>query len=197
MLPFYVQHFHTVELNASFYRLPKAATFDGWRQKTPPNFVFVGLVGKNVASSPLPAALHRMTGAEVIFGAGIPCPDGRYRLVLSDPIPTQECDSYEEFVTVNTSAYNAVFERFIRQYPTRGSGSTTASRTHSKAPASGTSASPSATADIIPQAMHSCCIRPSCRYHPDTRICPDPRTPSVRFFASAQSSFESVQESTP
>ena len=28
-----------------------------------------------------------------------------------------ECESYEEFVTVNTSAYNAVFERFIRQYP--------------------------------------------------------------------------------
>jgi len=37
--------------------------------------------------------------------------------VLSDPIAPQDCESYEEFVTVNTSAYNAVFERFIRQYP--------------------------------------------------------------------------------
>ncbi len=79
--------------------------------------VFAELVGKNVASSPLPAALHRMTGADVIFGAGIPCPDGRYKLVLSNPIPAKQCDSYEEFVTINTSAYNAVFERFIRQYP--------------------------------------------------------------------------------
>ncbi|RLC47492.1 MAG: DUF72 domain-containing protein [Candidatus Coatesbacteria bacterium] len=40
MLPFYAQHFHTVELNASFYRLPKAITFDGWAQKTPQGFVF-------------------------------------------------------------------------------------------------------------------------------------------------------------
>jgi len=79
--------------------------------------VFAGLVGKNVASSPLPAALHRMTGADVIFGAGIPYPDGRYKLVLSDPIPARQCESYEEFVTINTSAYNAVFERFIREYP--------------------------------------------------------------------------------
>ncbi len=79
--------------------------------------VFAELVGRNVASSPLPAALCRMTGADVIFAAGIPCPDGRYRLVLSDPIPAKQCDSYEEFITVNTSAYNAVFERFIRQYP--------------------------------------------------------------------------------
>lgn len=79
--------------------------------------VFASLVGRNVASSPLPAALCRMTGADVIFGAGIPCADGRYKLVLSDPIAPQDCESYEDFVTVNTSAYNAVFERFIRQYP--------------------------------------------------------------------------------
>ena len=79
--------------------------------------VFAELAGMNVASSPLPAALHRMTGAEVIFGAGIPCPDGRYKLVLSDPISAEDCESYEEFVTVNTAAYNAVFERTIRQYP--------------------------------------------------------------------------------
>ena len=79
--------------------------------------VFARLVGRNVASSPLPAALCRMTGANVIFGAGIPCADGRYKLVLSDPIAAKGCESYEDFVTVNTSAYNAVFERFIRQYP--------------------------------------------------------------------------------
>ena len=40
MLPFYAEHFPTVELNASFYRLPKAATFDGWRERTPEGFVF-------------------------------------------------------------------------------------------------------------------------------------------------------------
>jgi uncharacterized protein YecE (DUF72 family) len=40
MLPFYLQHFDTVEINNSFYRLPEAETFACWRESTPPNFVF-------------------------------------------------------------------------------------------------------------------------------------------------------------
>lgn len=40
MLDYYVQHFDTVELNNSFYRLPEASAFDGWRDATPENFVF-------------------------------------------------------------------------------------------------------------------------------------------------------------
>ncbi|MFL6763209.1 MAG: DUF72 domain-containing protein [Sphingomicrobium sp.] len=34
----YAEEFDTVEINASFYRLPLAATFDGWRQKAPEGF---------------------------------------------------------------------------------------------------------------------------------------------------------------
>jgi uncharacterized protein YecE (DUF72 family) len=40
MLDYYLQHFDTVELNNSFYRLPKPEAFDCWRDATPPNFVF-------------------------------------------------------------------------------------------------------------------------------------------------------------
>lgn len=40
MLDFYVQHFDTVELNNSFYRLPNETAFDNWRKSTPPDFVF-------------------------------------------------------------------------------------------------------------------------------------------------------------
>ncbi len=40
MLDFYFHHFDTVELNNSFYRLPEASAFDGWREATPPNFIF-------------------------------------------------------------------------------------------------------------------------------------------------------------
>jgi uncharacterized protein YecE (DUF72 family) len=39
-LEFYMQHFDTVELNASFYRLPKKKTFENWRARTPKDFVF-------------------------------------------------------------------------------------------------------------------------------------------------------------
>lgn len=40
MLPFYVQHFNTVELNNTFYRLPSEKTLTQWRESTPSEFCF-------------------------------------------------------------------------------------------------------------------------------------------------------------
>lgn len=40
MLAYYTQHFDTLELNNSFYRLPTKAAFESWRDATPENFVF-------------------------------------------------------------------------------------------------------------------------------------------------------------
>ncbi len=37
---FYAQQFGTVEINNSFYRLPKAETFDKWRDQAPPGFCY-------------------------------------------------------------------------------------------------------------------------------------------------------------
>lgn len=39
-LPYYCTKFTTVEVNASFYRLPSEAMVRGWRAKTPDDFVF-------------------------------------------------------------------------------------------------------------------------------------------------------------
>ena len=39
-LDFYAGHFDTVEVNATFYRLPKHETFDKWYQETPGNFLW-------------------------------------------------------------------------------------------------------------------------------------------------------------
>lgn len=38
-LPFYAERFETVEVNSTFYRLPKHETFVRWREVTPPGFV--------------------------------------------------------------------------------------------------------------------------------------------------------------
>ena len=38
MLGFYTQHFDTVELNNSFYRLPSREAFENWRDSTPKGF---------------------------------------------------------------------------------------------------------------------------------------------------------------
>ncbi|HEY8695639.1 MAG TPA: DUF72 domain-containing protein [Chloroflexota bacterium] len=40
MLPFYAQHFDAVELNNSFYRLPKPETMAKWRDAVPQGFRF-------------------------------------------------------------------------------------------------------------------------------------------------------------
>ena len=40
LLGFYCQHFHTVEINNSFYHLPARQTFRLWYQQTPRNFCF-------------------------------------------------------------------------------------------------------------------------------------------------------------
>jgi uncharacterized protein YecE (DUF72 family) len=36
----YAATFDTVEINASFYRLPQAATFEQWREQAPPGFLY-------------------------------------------------------------------------------------------------------------------------------------------------------------
>jgi len=39
-LPFYAEHFSTVEVNFSFYRLPERSVFEAWRAHTPAGFLF-------------------------------------------------------------------------------------------------------------------------------------------------------------
>jgi len=39
-LEHYAEHFDTVELNTTFYHLPKESTCEGWRQRVPEGFVF-------------------------------------------------------------------------------------------------------------------------------------------------------------
>ena len=40
MLEFYIQHFDTVELNNSFYQLPKPSALKDWRDSVPKDFLF-------------------------------------------------------------------------------------------------------------------------------------------------------------
>ena len=38
---YYFQHFKTVEINNTFYRLPEESTFINWKNKVPDDFLFV------------------------------------------------------------------------------------------------------------------------------------------------------------
>ncbi len=43
-LGYYAERFDTVEVDATFYRTPDARTVDGWRDRTPPGFLFAAKV---------------------------------------------------------------------------------------------------------------------------------------------------------
>src|SRR2546428_10331671 len=43
-LSYYAQHFDTVEVDSTFYRIPSKATVQGWAQKTPEGFVFAAKI---------------------------------------------------------------------------------------------------------------------------------------------------------
>lgn len=47
-LSYYAQHFDTVEINSSFYHLPKPSVFENWTRKTPDNFIFVVKVSRYI-----------------------------------------------------------------------------------------------------------------------------------------------------
>lgn len=45
---YYAQHFNTVEINNSFYRLPEIATFEAWGHKAPVSFVYAVKVSRYI-----------------------------------------------------------------------------------------------------------------------------------------------------
>ncbi len=47
-LSYYSQHFDTVEVDSTFYRIPSATTTRNWYAKTPPDFVFAAKVPQTI-----------------------------------------------------------------------------------------------------------------------------------------------------
>ena len=43
-LRYYAQHFNSVEIDSTFYRIPSESTVQGWAKKTPEAFVFAAKV---------------------------------------------------------------------------------------------------------------------------------------------------------
>ncbi len=47
-LPHYATRFDTVECDATFYAIPRASTVDGWRERTPPGFLFAAKLPQEI-----------------------------------------------------------------------------------------------------------------------------------------------------
>lgn len=58
MLDVYARAFDTVEVDSTFYAIPPAATFDGWRKRTPDGFAFALKLPREITHE------HALRGAE-------------------------------------------------------------------------------------------------------------------------------------
>ena len=60
-LAFYAEHFDTVEINSTFYRIPSAATAASWAKRTPPDFEFALKLFQKFTH---PETFQKATGAD-------------------------------------------------------------------------------------------------------------------------------------
>ena len=60
-LRFYAEHFDTVEVNSSFYRVPSVRTTESWARRTPPGFEFSLKLFQKFTH---PDMFHKATGAD-------------------------------------------------------------------------------------------------------------------------------------
>ncbi|HEY1292629.1 MAG TPA: DUF72 domain-containing protein [Chloroflexota bacterium] len=75
-LPFFTSHFHTVEINYSYYQLPPRKTFEMWRRTVPRGFTFAVKASRylthmkklNDPAEPLERLLHNARGLGRTFG---------------------------------------------------------------------------------------------------------------------------------
>jgi uncharacterized protein YecE (DUF72 family) len=67
-LRFYAEHFDTVEVNATFYRLPRETAVATWVAQTPPGFVFTIKMSRYVTHV---KRLHELESSEQLFYARI------------------------------------------------------------------------------------------------------------------------------
>jgi len=63
-LRYYAQHFNSVEIDSTFYRIPSEATVQDWAKKTPDGFVFAAKATENGTEAARPRAPIR----DILFG---------------------------------------------------------------------------------------------------------------------------------
>ncbi len=108
-LPYYAQHFNTVEINMTFYRFPKPETLKGWQAKVPQGFKFTLKANRQITH------LKRIKGVKS---------EVRYFYILADslgdklgcilfqlpPSLTLDMDLLKEFLQTLTPCYRNVIE---------------------------------------------------------------------------------------
>jgi len=108
-LDFYAQHFSTVELNNSFYRLPSEEAFVNWRESSSEGFVFAVKVSRFITH------IKRLKNAEEPLGNFLSRADflqgklGPFLYQLP-PNMTRNDETLEAFLAILPHQYRHIFE---------------------------------------------------------------------------------------
>ncbi|UCD51742.1 MAG: DUF72 domain-containing protein [Phycisphaerales bacterium] len=105
----YAQHFDTVEVNNTFYRLPRESTVQNWRQQAPPGFVYVVKANRFITHV---KKLRDVTEQVQRFFEVIDLLEGTLGPVLYQLPPSlhQDLDLLAEFIALLPQDRHAVFE---------------------------------------------------------------------------------------
>jgi len=109
MLGWYVEHFDTVEINNSFYRLPAATALELWCRQTPPSFCFAVKASRFITHN---KKLKDPKDSTKRFMAVIDKLERRLGPILFQLPPSWKLNAerLEEFLATLPSAHRYVFE---------------------------------------------------------------------------------------
>jgi uncharacterized protein YecE (DUF72 family) len=105
----YAEHFDTVEVNATFYRLPSASMAEGWHRQAPPGFLFVAKASKRITHN------HKLADAAEPLAQFLRAvePLGEKLAVVLFQLPPslhQDLARLEDFLALLPPAPRAAFE---------------------------------------------------------------------------------------
>jgi uncharacterized protein YecE (DUF72 family) len=106
---YYLRHFNTVEINNSFYHLPKKETFIDWKNKVPEDFVYVVKASRYITHM---KKLHDPVQSTSLFLENISLLAEKLGAILFQLPPSLKADTelLNNFLDVLPETYRYVFE---------------------------------------------------------------------------------------
>jgi uncharacterized protein YecE (DUF72 family) len=108
-LPFYAQHFSTVEINMTFYRYPKPETLAGWLDKVPEDFKFTLKANRQITHRKRIKSVKNEVGYFYILADSLRHKLGCILFQLP-PSLTMDLVLLEEFLSTLSPKYKNVIE---------------------------------------------------------------------------------------
>jgi len=109
MLPYYAERFRTVEINATFYRMPTPALLAGWADQVPEGFRFSLKAPRRITHD---RRLHECADLVAAFASAAATLGSRLGVLLFQLPPNLRCDldRFDAFLDVLPARVPAAFE---------------------------------------------------------------------------------------